>query len=423
MEKGTINLSTANAVGAILNKKMGVTTGFAPSEWYDTINLMGKLPEKTVSGAVTHFADGADGVPMKNLVCEIPTNLEGVSSVKTTKAGKNIAIFPPDILENDNTSCGVTYHALSETTMNISGTATASSYMSNNIEHGSPKLFHLKKGTYTLSTNLQSTATGSNGVNVMGYVGTSTTRVQISGYVNYSAKRTFTLNEDADVFIQVYIPNGASIDMDIWIQLEEGSTATQYTEYIEPEVITSQLGQTVYGGNIDVVSGVLTIKYKHFVLDALTWGGGNVGGTYCWNTGSLTAEGLKIPENGSVFDGLCDNYSPIRFNGISSNVNTIAIRNTGVLYVNNGSDSELPSGKVTIALETPLTIQLSQREIQTLYGDNTIFNSAGDSSVTYRRDIELALASSTPLMMMVSRPPVTNEENITEEQLLEGDDE
>lgn len=62
---GKILMSTANAVGASLKKKMGSLTGFAPVDWAETINKLGnKLPERTVSGAVCSFADGADDVPM-----------------------------------------------------------------------------------------------------------------------------------------------------------------------------------------------------------------------------------------------------------------------------------------------------------------------------------------------------------------------
>ena len=64
-EYGAIPLTIANDVGSKLKKKMGSLTGFAPVDWAETINKLGnKLPERTVSGAVCSFSDGADDVPM-----------------------------------------------------------------------------------------------------------------------------------------------------------------------------------------------------------------------------------------------------------------------------------------------------------------------------------------------------------------------
>ena len=204
-------------------------------------------------------------------------------------------------------------------------------------------------------------------------------------------------------------------------QVEFGESFTSFEE-TESTKVSVPLGRTIYGGSVDLISGLLSVEYVSFELDTLTWQGGNVGGTYCWNT-NMSGNNLKIPENGSIFDGVCDTYTPIRFNGVSANVNTIALRNNGVLYVNNNSTSISPTGHVTIALATPLIIQLSQREIQTLYGDNTIWNDAdaGDTSVTYRRDIELALQSG-PALMMMARPPLMQQSEDNAEEANEPEE-
>lgn len=43
------------------------------------------------------------------------------------------------------------------------------------------------------------------------------------------------------------------------MQLELGSTATEYVPYVEPNLYTIAFGQTVYGGEVDVVNGELKI--------------------------------------------------------------------------------------------------------------------------------------------------------------------
>lgn len=404
-------------MNAVLNKKFSTETVYPPETWANTVNLLGKLPEKTVSGSIAHITDGADAVPIKNLVCEIPANLEGVSSVTTTKDGKNIAIFSKTILDNDRTDHGVTFHATSENTIHISGTATGgTACMVDAYPVGDSRYTFFKKGTYKLSCNMPDN--GNYTVAYLnGYYKGTTTTFNTAQNCKLNAPKTFTLTDDAYLKIQIMVYNGYSIDDDIWVQIEEGSTATQYAEYIEPEVIVSQLGQTVYGGHFDLISGLLSVEYVSFALENIQWISRPVGGVDCWRAEDWTTENLKLPTNSSIFDGVCDTYTPIRFNGVSANVNTIALRDNGWLHINNGSTSISPTGHVTIALATPVAYQLTPQEIQTLYGENTIWNDAGDTSVTYRRDIELALSGSTPLMMM-SRPPV-----IEDEPQVEGVDE
>lgn len=67
---GAIRYIDAEAVGAMLVKKMG-GTGYTPAEWASVIQLMGKLPEVTVSGSVIEITDGADDVPVKSWVVEL----------------------------------------------------------------------------------------------------------------------------------------------------------------------------------------------------------------------------------------------------------------------------------------------------------------------------------------------------------------
>ena len=50
----------------VLNKKFSTSTTYPPTDWPDTVNLLGPLPEKTASGAIANITDGADGVPLKN---------------------------------------------------------------------------------------------------------------------------------------------------------------------------------------------------------------------------------------------------------------------------------------------------------------------------------------------------------------------
>ena len=70
---------------AVLNKKFGTSTTYAPNTWPDNVNLLGPLPEKTASGAIANITDGADGVPLKNWLVTLPASLDGYTEVNGTK--------------------------------------------------------------------------------------------------------------------------------------------------------------------------------------------------------------------------------------------------------------------------------------------------------------------------------------------------
>ncbi len=66
-----IPASLRTNMDAVLNKKFGTSTTYAPATWPDNVNLLGPLPEKTASGSVAAITDGADGVPVKSWVITI----------------------------------------------------------------------------------------------------------------------------------------------------------------------------------------------------------------------------------------------------------------------------------------------------------------------------------------------------------------
>lgn len=96
-----IHEETLTDVADVIRKKDGTSALIDPADYADRINLMGMLEEKTVSGAIAHFDDGADTVPLKSLVASIvpiggkgtpqsPIAISGVDAVKITHTGKNM---------------------------------------------------------------------------------------------------------------------------------------------------------------------------------------------------------------------------------------------------------------------------------------------------------------------------------------------
>lgn len=62
--------------------------------------------------------------------------------------------------------------------------------------------------------------------------------------------------------------NGVACSGVVKPQVEVGNVATPYEPYIAPVTLTIALGQTVYGGSLNVTTGVLTITHKYYLIEA-----------------------------------------------------------------------------------------------------------------------------------------------------------
>lgn len=141
------------------------------------------------------------------------------------------------------------------------------------------------------------------------------------------------------------------------------------------------LGQIVYGCTLDATTGVLTVDRAE--VDLTTgMAGGTAGAGYVFYK---AISNPKIVPNSQIAPIISEAYIPIRFNGVSGNSNTIAIRDNGVLYVNTGSADIQPTGKAVYELATPQTIQLTPTQVELLQGENNIW-SDGEMTLTYLAD-------------------------------------
>lgn len=283
----------------VLNKKFSTSTTYPPTDWPDTVNLMGPLPEKTASGAIASFSDGADDVPVASCVC---------------------------------------------------------------------------------------------GIWASGGGGSPLTPVPIVGYSGMTVTRT----------------DGQTPPV----------TSDTYT------VSWSEHG-TVYGGELNVTTGVLSVTYKAVTFDGSddeTWGNySNYNGYYI---------NISDMKQGTRQDGLCNILTLSKGTAQGqTNAFWVGAGNTRIyvigVYDSMGATVEafrsfLSNTNMVIVypLATPDTYNLTPTQINTLLGDNGIYCDTGDTSVTYRADISLALQAlgggGRGLMGMMMRP-IENEEIETEE--------
>lgn len=196
------------------------------------------------------------------------------------------------------------------------------------------------------------------------------------------------------------------------IQLEKSEAATSYAPYsnicpisghdsvkvwVKPTydptanpTATIQLGQTVYGGTLDVTTGVLTVTGQIFDMASVNWSRdpSRPGVFYC---------GISSKESGFSPILACSCYKlnnvgvttdeDLYISGANSYGKGAFVRDTSKSAMTGTEFKNSLSGQTLVyKLATPITIQLTPTEIEMLLGDNVIWNDVGDMVLEYLAD-------------------------------------
>ena len=307
------------------------------------------ITETTESSAIANFTDGADDLVMHNIVAEIapvqsgsgdpsPSNIRPISGwtgCNVTRAGKNLCEPTEATYKNDSGSW-------------FNGTDIASVKNALNT---------LPVGKYAISFKFDVLTTVS-GATSWGILIHNTASGYIDGRQNgqhnadetLSFSKTFSVTEsNKGKFDHVYMYSGGGSHADVYwydFQLELGSTATAYEAYQSATLAidwTTEAG-TVYGGTIDVATGLLTVT-----------------------------------------DGYIASY-----NGETLPSTWISDRD---VYA---SDTTPTTGaEVAYKLATPQTYQLTGQQLKTLLGTNNVWADTGNVSVTYPADTKMFIEKLT----------------------------
>lgn len=230
----------------VLNKKLGTSTTYPPTDWPDTVNLMGPLPEKTASGAIAHIEDGADGVPLKNWLVTLPASLDGYTAIGGSKGGANFIELYTRANHN-----GIDYSINADGSLHREGTASGNSFNNGNATNYSNCPFKLRAGTYTLSVSGSGDNASFTSFGIYLASGASFTAQGITG----NGTKTFTVSEDFGAWYYIKTNSGVTVNDDVYIWISAGSTADAYEAYTAPTQYTASLGRTIYGGTADIVTG------------------------------------------------------------------------------------------------------------------------------------------------------------------------
>ena len=388
-ERGSIKYSNCNAVGSMLNKKFSTDRGFKPVEWESAISKLTPLAERTVSGSIVTFSDGADDVPTKSLIVTIST-LSGVSAITETQTGRNLVALntSPQQAKRDY---GITVNTQTADALNITSTGVA---------YACERLFYsFKKGTYAIKYLATSSDSYTPTISIYRTNGTG-----VKYNIQPNTLTTFTLSEDTNIDIRLFASGSGDTNIRTVeytnLQLEFGSTAHSYEPYIAPTTYTAQLGRTVYGGNADIVNGEGKSTHNTIDMGSLSW-------NYHAPSGNLSAyfdtylpNDAKVGNNQDAFDGVTDDYTSIKSSQIA-----LPGYDDMVMALGNGtrrfflcdqrySDASALTTALTgkilaYPLATPTDFTFTGQEIPTRLGYNAFWSDEGDTEVTYRKDPDI----------------------------------
>ena len=368
-----------SGMDAVLNKKFGTSTTYPASGWPDNVNLLGPLPIIVSNKApIVSFADGANDVPIE----------QGTFYVVPSQAGTGTP--SPS---NPRAISGYTGMTITHTHKNL-----AYEVYEYNARNMIISPVYLPQGQYTISF--------SRGVNVQYIYVRKGDTVNLTGDA-YATKSnstffTFTADESTYYYVQLY----RTATSDTWEdypvtnpQIEAGSTQTAYTAYTAPETLAvswqTEAG-TVYGGELNVTTGVLTVTD---VIKTFTGGSSENWGDYsAFNGYYITIADMK---DGTRQPGVCNMLERSTTNA-SGQTNAfwlgVGNRRLYVIGVYDSMGNTLEAFKtylsnnnliITYPLATPITVQLDPHAINTFYGANNFYCDTGDSQLNYRADISL----------------------------------
>lgn len=374
--------------------------------------LKNKAPavtETTESSAIATFTDGADDMVMHNVVAEInpvqsgsgdpsPSNVRTISGwtgCNVTRTGKNL-LGMSNVLDNAWINTANT---------NISTIEGANVFYAD-VPKNTTVTYTADKGNRCVIVGFKKRPS-----TIMG----STYDILIRNGAAQLLTATFNTGECE--FLAFYF-NRDQTNKPTQIQLELGSSATAYEPYQGTTFSvdwTTEAG-TVYGGTLDVTTGVLTVTHQIFqVPHNSSWEINNNAGYVSIASLGLTPSTIKNPPTGTenrtiVRTSWCKtNALKASIDGwstaASSSEPQFVVSYDDYLMLNIGVASPTAAQinqfisdvglQLYYPLTTPQTYQLTGQQLKTFLGTNNVWADTGNVSVTYPADTKLYIEKLT----------------------------
>lgn len=320
---------------------------------------------QTVSGSIASFTDGAEDVPMKSLV----VNIEPVQSGSGDPSPSNVRPISGWTAVNTSRN-GINQWDEEWEAGYINSTTGAKA--SSTTEFVSKNLIPIRPNTAYYA----STANYTGAKRAAFYDADKNYLGQSNGGWIVLPNGVFTSPSGA--YYMMFYVTATSYNNDISINYP--STDTAYHRGADNEQYTTALGQTVYGGKLDVVTGELILTWRSILGSAWT--------QYNSNNGYKAYRISSTPQAkiGSV--GKCNMINEYgSFNSGSMSKNIIQLPETSnMAYMALDESISASDIQLIYMLLQPITVQLTAQEVTSLLGVNNVFADAGSVDVTYCAD-------------------------------------
>lgn len=330
----------------------------------------------TASGTIASFTDGSDVLPAKSVLVTLnpkqsgsgtpsPTNVRPISGwdeVETVVSGVNV--FDEDVEE------GGIYTSTGQNSTNTSN------YRSKNYIPILPGItYHLKVSGHS---------EGSTSTRLFYY---DKDKGYLTSPSGNSSSRNFTTPENA-----YYMRIATNEPLQYYnndISINYPSTDTEYHPH-QGHTYTTDLPQTVYGGTLDVVSGVLTVDKIYFSPTSVrSVSRSNDRWYWTFQTPQVAPSDNKadlISSHFVTYSAVVEGNCYIIGDGpfivcvpVDQSLNTAQLANAWL------AENTL---QFCYLLATPTTIQCDPQTVQTLMGDNNVWGGSG-VSIDYYADTKL----------------------------------
>lgn len=187
--------------------------------------------------------------------------------------------------------------------------------------------------------------------------------------------------------------DGQTYNNDISVNYPATDTSYHASTGIEPTKYTFALGQTVYGGELDVINGNLKITHAIKKFSELTWGSSTWGSSTAF---SATLSDAKSNSTSTLAGLVCEMYNEVTPGSMYSSNNDAICLNGTILRLRDNNFSTFEEWKqatadceVVYPLATPIEIDVIPQAITPILGVNNVWNDTnGDTTVKYKLGIQ-----------------------------------
>lgn len=415
----------------ILNKfgRCTITFSCKPQKYLLTGDTPIEIPAGTTTtytGSTVQF-DGITGASITSLSTTITPiqDLHGYAKPWPAGGGKNILPLTEWFQAGYTTTTGgVTMTVNADGSITLSGTPSAQAdfYLSRTISGVTQNPFYVSAGTYTVS--MTGTATNSGVKLVMS--GSGQNGYPYSEASSNGTAKTGTVADATQPFnyLLLRVTSGTVSNGTYYIQFESGSPATSWTPYEnicpisaitglsvyvsptqDPDDATvynvewSTQAGTVYGGTVDVVTGVLTVDKVCVNLGDYDW---TYDSTYTRFQHTFTniknQSARTLPMQCSALEPIYDGRAigSVPDNAVYSGNSVVNIKYSAAGGNTTSFKTAMNGVQLCYPLGSPYTYQLTPQEIQALVGTNNVWSSSGDVSVTVTTPLGGIVTNPTP---------------------------